>query len=168
MGHLFKVLRAIPTCRHLPDFRPKGADMIHDSARQALEPLTHDSLSSYPHGFLPAWWGFYGIYESLNTGRGSDDAAAAIAENRRRVCVFERVLVTPHQARAKAVYIKDAEDDTPAVADALVTDRRALAWAFWLPIARPYCWSTCKPGFLPFMPDGAGRSTISSSLASMP
>ena len=50
--------------------------MTDDRVRQALEPLTHDSLSPHPHGFFTRLGGVStGIYESLNTGRGSDDAA---------------------------------------------------------------------------------------------
>ena len=105
--------------------------MTHDRPSQAPKPLTHDSLNPLPHGFFTRLGGVStGIYESLNTGRGSDDDAAAIAENRRRVCAYlsARVLVTPHQVHsAKTVYIKDAEDDMPAIeADALVTDRPGI------------------------------------------
>ena len=105
--------------------------MTDNRAYPALKPLTHDSLSPHPHGFFTRLGGVStGIYESLNTGRGSDDETGAVAENRRRVCAHlgARVLVTPHQVHsAKAVYIKDAEDDMPAIeADALVSDRPGI------------------------------------------
>ena len=105
--------------------------MANDRMHQALKPLTHDSLNPQPHGFFTRLGGVStGIYESLNTGRGSDDEAAAVAENRRRVRAHlgARVLITPHQVHsAKAVYIKGAEDDTLAIeADALVTDQPGI------------------------------------------
>ena len=104
--------------------------MINDRVRQALEPLTHDSLSPHPHGFFTRLGGVStGIYESLNTGRGSDDAAAAIAENRRRVCAYlsARVLVTPRQVHsAKAVYIKDAEDSQLVELYNTISDNEAV------------------------------------------
>ena len=91
--------------------------MTHDRPSQALKPLTHDSLNPLPHGFFTRLGGVStGIYESLNTGRGSDDAPDAAIENRKRVCTYlgARVLVTPHQVHsAKAVYIKDQKTTCP-------------------------------------------------------
>ena len=96
-----------------------------------LKPLTHDSLNPLPHGFLPALAGYQREYESLNTGRGSDDAPDAVVENRKRVCTHlgAHMLITPHQVHsAKAVDIKDQKDDMPAIeADALVTDQPGIA-----------------------------------------
>ena len=105
--------------------------MTDNRAYPALKPLTHNSLNPQPHGFFTRLGGVStGIYESLNTGRGSQDEAAAVAENRRRVCAHlgARVLITPHQVHsAKAVYIKDAQDDMPAIeADALVSDQPGI------------------------------------------
>ena len=106
--------------------------MTHDRPSQTLKPLTHDSLNPLPHGFFTRLGGVStGIYESLNTGRGSDDAPDAVVENRKRVCTHlgAHMLITPHQVHsAKAVYIKDQKDDMPAIeADALATDQPGIA-----------------------------------------
>ena len=106
--------------------------MTHDRPSQAPKPLTHDSLNPLPHGFFTRLGGVStGIYESLNTGRGSDDAPDAVVENRKRVCTHlgAHMLITPHQVHsAKAVYIKDQKDDMPAIeADALATDQPGIA-----------------------------------------
>ncbi|MEE9432810.1 MAG: peptidoglycan editing factor PgeF [Sphingorhabdus sp.] len=48
-----------------------------------IEKLTAKSLGDIPHGFLGRRGGVSkGIYHGLNTGLGSDDEAAAVAENR--------------------------------------------------------------------------------------
>lgn len=106
--------------------------MTNTPASKGLSPLMHDSLSPFPHGFFTRHGGVStGLYESLNTGRGSHDDPSAVSENRRRVCAHlrARVLVTPHQIHsALAVYIDAADNDTPAPeADALVTDQPGIA-----------------------------------------
>ncbi len=51
-----------------------------------LEPITHPLLAGVKHGFFTRMGGVSkGIYAGLNTGVGSNDDAAAVAENRRRV-----------------------------------------------------------------------------------
>ncbi len=56
----------------------------------ALDPICAPVLSATPavaHGFFTRRGGAStGIYESLNTGRGSDDAPGAVAENLQRLC----------------------------------------------------------------------------------
>jgi len=57
----------------------------------ALEPITHPllTLPGLRHGFFTREGGVStGLYEGLNTGVGSSDDPAAIAENRRRVAAF--------------------------------------------------------------------------------
>lgn len=54
----------------------------------ALDPITHPLLdrAGLRHGFFTRAGGVStGLYEGLNTGVGSNDAPAAVAENRRRV-----------------------------------------------------------------------------------
>ena len=54
----------------------------------ALEPITHPLLAraGVRHGFFTRQGGVStGLYEGLNTGIGSKDDLAAVAENRRRV-----------------------------------------------------------------------------------
>ena len=53
-----------------------------------LEPITHSLLdrAGVRHGFFTRQGGVSaGLYEGLNTGVGSKDEPAAVAENRRRV-----------------------------------------------------------------------------------
>ena len=51
-----------------------------------IEPLTHTALDGTAHGFFTRQGGVStGLYESLNTGLGSDDARARVLENRNRV-----------------------------------------------------------------------------------
>ena len=105
--------------------------MTDDRAYPNLKPLTHKSLKRLPHGFFTRLGGVStGIYESLNTGFGSQDQVAAVTENRSRVRAHlgTRLLITPHQVHsAKAVYIKDVDDDIPGIeADALVSDQPGI------------------------------------------
>ena len=54
----------------------------------ALDPITHPLLeqAGVRHGFFTRQGGVStGLYEGLNTGVGSEDDPAAVAENRRRV-----------------------------------------------------------------------------------
>ena len=51
-----------------------------------IEPLTHAALDGTAHGFFTRQGGVStGLYDSLNTGLGSDDARACVLENRDRV-----------------------------------------------------------------------------------
>ncbi len=96
-------------------------------------PIRAKSLGAIPHGFLGRRGGVSsGAYASLNTGIGSDDTPAAIAENRRRAT--ESVLpgaqlVGLYQIHsAEAVTITAPVDDAfRPRADALVTNRPGLA-----------------------------------------
>lgn len=57
----------------------------------ALAPVTHPLLAraGVRHGFFTRQGGVStGLYDSLNTGVGSDDDPAAVAENRRRVAAW--------------------------------------------------------------------------------
>jgi YfiH family protein len=90
------------------------------------------ALDGIAHGFLGREGGVStGIVAGLNVGLGSDDARAAIAENRRRATyavLRHAALVTLHQvhsAEACAVTAPFADEARPH-ADALVTDRPGL------------------------------------------
>ncbi len=74
-----------------------------------------------------------GIYASLNGGRGSNDDAAAVAENRRRMTaalgVGEGLIATPHQTHSADVVVAVepwAQGEAPR-ADGIVTTTRGLA-----------------------------------------
>ena len=85
------------------------------------------------HGFFGRAGGVStGIFASLNTGPGSSDAAADVAENRRRCAnalgVEPDYLLTNYQLHSPiAVYVDGPWATAPARADALVTDRSGLA-----------------------------------------
>jgi polyphenol oxidase len=90
-------------------------------------------LSGIVHGFYGRAGGVStGIYESLNTGTGSDDDAANVAENRRRIALDLGVtsdrLMTAYQIHsADAIMVdKPFSGERPKV-DALVTRCPSLA-----------------------------------------
>jgi len=61
------------------------------TAPSLLDPITHPLLTSegLRHGFFTRQGGAStGIYDSLNTGIGSNDDAAAVQENRRRIAAW--------------------------------------------------------------------------------
>ena len=93
-----------------------------------VEVIRAAALGDLPHGFLGRSGGIStGILSGLNTGLGSDDDRAAIAENRSRA--VEAVLpgarlVTLHQVHsADVVEAGEWPDEHRPHADALVTDR---------------------------------------------
>lgn len=98
-----------------------------------LEATRAKALGDIPHGFLGRRGGVStGAYASLNTGIGSDDAPATIAENRRRAT--EAVLPGARLAGLYQVHSADAvtviepyDDALRPHADALVTNRPGLA-----------------------------------------
>jgi YfiH family protein len=99
----------------------------------SVEAIRAAALDGVPHGFLGRRGGVSGgVCAGLNTGWGSDDDRASIAENRRRA--VEAVapgarLVTVHQVHsADALHAEAAwPDDARPHADALFTDRPGLA-----------------------------------------
>jgi len=99
----------------------------------AIEVIRAPALSGVAHGFLARTGGVSsGTYASLNTGTGSDDEPASVAENRRRatqaVLPGTRLATVyqVHGAEAVAVLEPFADGLRPH-ADALVTDRPGLA-----------------------------------------
>lgn len=99
----------------------------------SLAPVTARALAPCVHGFFTRVGGVSsGLYESLNCGRGSDDAPGAVAENRRRVAAHLGVagLVSVSQVHsAHAITVTGPLEDPRPRADALVTDRPGLALA---------------------------------------
>lgn len=85
------------------------------------------------HGFFTRLGGVSdGIYDSLNTGLGSNDDPALVAENRRRVAramgAAETMLVTPYQIHsAEAVVVDGPFDGERPRADAIVTATPGVA-----------------------------------------
>jgi YfiH family protein len=99
----------------------------------SVEIIRAAALDGVAHGFLGRRGGVsQGVCGGLNTGWGSGDDRAAIAENRRRA--VEAVapgakLVTVHQVHSPDALYAEAPwpDDARPHADALVTDRPGLA-----------------------------------------
>lgn len=98
-----------------------------------VEAIRAAMLEGIPHGFLGRRGGVSkGDCAGLNTGWGSGDDRAAIAENRRRAIASVAPgaqLVTVHQIHsAEALYAAVPwPDDARPHADAMVTDRPGLA-----------------------------------------
>jgi YfiH family protein len=94
-----------------------------------LSPLTHAALDGTAHGFFTRQGGVSsGLYESLNTGLGSDDARAPVLENRDRVRLHlgATALATAYQTHSTVATFIDAPQEA-IKADALVTKTRGLA-----------------------------------------
>ena len=98
-----------------------------------VEVITARTLAGVAHGFLGRVGGVSGgVLARLNVGIGSDDDAAAVAENRARATeavVPGGTLVTLYQIHsAECVTVRGSFDDALRPrADALVTDRPGLA-----------------------------------------
>jgi YfiH family protein len=99
-----------------------------------LEAIESDALSGdgLAHGFFTRKGGVSaGLYESLNAGRGSADAADAVDENRRRIAarlgVPADALLTMHQVHsAEVATVTEPPPGRPRV-DAMVTRTPDLA-----------------------------------------
>jgi len=109
------------------------------SSGDAVAGLVHGDLQTgrVVHRFFTRSGGTsHGIYSGLNCGPGSDDAPAAVAENRRRATAQlgppTPTLLTLHQVHSASVVTIGADDvlwsgsDRPR-ADAMVTDRPDVA-----------------------------------------
>ena len=99
----------------------------------SVEAIRAAALAGVPHGFLGRRGGVSeGICGGLNTGWGSGDDVAAIAENRRRAVAAVAPgarLVTVHQVHSPDALHASAPwpDDRRPHADAMVADRPGLA-----------------------------------------
>ncbi len=99
----------------------------------SVEAIRAAALGGVPHGFLGRRGGVSdGVCAGLNTGWGSGDEVAAIAENRRRAVAAVAPgarLVTVHQVHSPSALhaVEPWPDDDRPHADAMVTDRPGLA-----------------------------------------
>lgn len=109
--------------------------MVRDSLDHppAVRAAVLDGAAGVSHGFFGRRGGVStGIYASLNAGPGSDDAPAAVAENRQRIAAAfalapERLL-TAHQVHSAEVTVVDGPwPGPPPQVDALVTRTPGLA-----------------------------------------
>lgn len=94
-----------------------------------IDPLTHAALDGTAHGFFTRQGGVStGLYDSLNTGLGSDDARACVLENRDRVRQYlgATALATTYQTHSTVTAFIDAPQEA-IKADALVTKTSGLA-----------------------------------------
>ena len=94
-----------------------------------IEPLTHTTLDGTAHGFFTRQGGVStGLYESLNTGLGSEDARTRVLENRDRVRQYlgATALATAYQTHSTVTAFIDAPQEA-IKADALVTKTSGLA-----------------------------------------
>lgn len=115
---------------------PRPADGEAAAAPRPLAAPALAALAHVRHGFFTREGGVSeGVWRGLNCGAGSDDAPAAVAENRRRVAarlgVAPHALLTAHQihsAEARMVATPFAPEARPKV-DALVTRRPGIAVA---------------------------------------
>ncbi len=96
----------------------------------SLEPLTTAGIR---HGYFTRTGGVSdGIYAGLNTGTGSQDDPAHVAENRRRVAGWMGVgpdnLLSMHQVHSPdAITVTEAYGVPRPIADGIVTNRPGLA-----------------------------------------
>lgn len=122
-----------------------------------LIPLTADALAGLPHGFLGRLGGVSdGAYASLNTGVGSNDDPARVAENRRRA-VAAVAAVAPG-ARLIGLYqvhgadcvtvVAPPEDGFRPHADALVTDAPGLAIGILTADCAPVLFADAEAGIV--------------------
>ena len=91
-----------------------------------LTPLKSDLLAQVPHGFFTRIGGSStGLYHGLNCGRGSDDAPAAVQNNRRAIAHFfgqpADHLQSVHQIHSANVQILTTPLTDAPKADAMVT-----------------------------------------------
>jgi YfiH family protein len=98
----------------------------------AVDVIRSEVLAGVPHGFLGRRGGVsQGVVAGLNVGHGADDAAEAVAENRRRAVAAVlpgAALATVYQVHSPDV-VQVAEPwphDRRPRADAMVTDRPGL------------------------------------------
>jgi len=101
-----------------------------------IEASSFSSIGGIQHGFFTREGGVSdGIYGSLNTGYGSGDDAAKVAENRHRIAVLLGVnddsLLTISQWHSADAVVADRPWDVrnPPEGDAVVTNRPGIAAA---------------------------------------
>ncbi len=105
------------------------------------------------HGFFGRDGGVSaGIYQSLNTGTGSDDKRDLVAENRRRATAaigdHDTVLVTLHQIHSSTAHFIDRPDFAPVEGDGLVTDRPGIALGVLAADCMPFLFADLDAGII--------------------
>jgi polyphenol oxidase len=122
----------------------------------AIEAKTHALIDSQGvrHGFFTRRGGVSsGLYEGLNVGSGSNDDAAAVAENRRRAAVHMNsecgTVVTPWQVHSPDAVIVDApfRGEKPKT-DAIVTATPSLVIGVVTADCGPILFSDAKAGVI--------------------
>ena len=103
-----------------------------DNLASNLTPVSRPQHLSEKHGFFTRLGGVSsGIYDSLNLGKGPDDQASLVADNRDivRNHLGAKHLLTPHQIHSAICHIIDGPitDDFNIEADALVTNQQDIA-----------------------------------------
>jgi YfiH family protein len=120
----------------------------------SVEAVRAKALEAVPHGFLGRRGGVSeGICAGLNVGLGSDDARAAIGENRRRAVdavAPGAALVTLHQVHSPdALYVTGPyADDARAHADAMVADRPGLVLGILTADCAPILFADAEAGVI--------------------
>jgi polyphenol oxidase len=118
----------------------------------AVDVMRAEALGQVPHGFLGRRGGVsMGLVAGLNTGLGSADDPAAVAENRRRAA--EAVLTGALLVAAYQVHSPDCvtvaapwSDDARPRADALVTARRGILLAIVTADCAPVLFADAEAG----------------------
>ena len=114
-----------------------------------IEASSLSSMNAITHGFFTRQGGVSdGIYGSLNAGYGSDDDAANVSENRRRMAAKLGVdvgrLLTIHQWHSSDAVFAEKPWDVrqPPEGDAVVTDRPGIAAAILTADCTPVLFSS--------------------------
>jgi polyphenol oxidase len=130
-----------------PDSAAAGGLLTPPALRSA-------ALAGVPHGFFGRRGGVStGIYASLNAGPGSDDAPAAVAENRRRIAAAIGVapdhFVSLHQVHsAIAVRVEAPFPGARPEADGMVTTTRGLGLAILTADCAPVLFADTEAGVI--------------------
>ncbi len=137
-----------------------------------IEASSLTSMKAITHGFFTRQGGVSdGIYCSLNAGYGSDDDAANVSENRRRMAAKLGVnagqLLTIHQWHSSDAVFAEKPWDVrrPPEGDAVVTDRPGIAAAILTADCTPVLFS-CGDGRVVGAAHAGWKGAIGGILAS--
>jgi len=125
----------------------------HHAKPRPIEADNLKSLAGIRHGFFTRHGGISkGIYAGLNCGRGSDDEASHVAENRARVArhlgALASDIATPYQVHGATAIVLDALPDLSTLpkADAVVTATPGLAVGILTADCGPVLFADSKAG----------------------
>jgi len=109
-------------------------------------------LKGIEHGFFGRAGGVStGLYASLNAGRGSDDDAAAVMQNRERIrqALGADALLSCHQIHsAEVMHVTEAWGGTRPQADAMVTDVAGLGLCILTADCTPVLFADAEAGVI--------------------